>query len=113
MRSRTAVHRGHTEAIAIEGDSDEPSRRLIPVSWAWLDLNQRPHPERRIARVSAGAAAPRRAELGRATRFSSLVAAPGHGGLISYRGLSAVRTGVFLRSLATVRGEGMRSNVEP
>jgi hypothetical protein len=38
------VHRGHTEAIAIEGDSDEPSRRLIPVSWAWLGLNQRPHP---------------------------------------------------------------------
>ena len=27
-------------------------------------------------------------------RFSSLVAAPGHGGLISNRGLSAARTGV-------------------
>jgi hypothetical protein len=28
-------------------------------------------------------------------RFSSLVAAPGHGGLIRYLGLSAVRTGLF------------------
>jgi hypothetical protein len=33
--------------------------------------------------LSTGSLAPRRAELGRATRFSSLVAAPGHGGLIS------------------------------
>jgi hypothetical protein len=45
--------------------------------------------------LSTGSVAPRRAELGRATRFSSLVAAPGHGGLIRYRGLSAVRTGLF------------------
>ena len=70
------MHRGHTEAIAIEGDSDEPSRRLIPVSWAWLDLNQRPHPYR----------------LSRAQRCADRR---------------------FPRSLATVRGEGMRSNVRP
>jgi hypothetical protein len=38
-----------------------------------------PHPERKIARVSTGFTAPRRAELGRATRFSSLVAAPAMG----------------------------------
>src|SRR5215216_2775961 len=43
---------------------------------------------------STGSLAPRKAELGRAHRFSSLVAAPSHGGLIRYRGLSAVRTGV-------------------
>src|SRR5215216_7257099 len=33
--------------------------------WACQDLNQRPHPERKIARVPTGSAAPR-AELGRA-----------------------------------------------
>jgi hypothetical protein len=49
-----------------------------------------PHPETKIARVATGSAAPRRAELGRAARFSSLVAAPGHGGLIRDRRLSAV-----------------------
>src|SRR5215204_1507034 len=54
----------------------------------------RPYPETKIARVATGSAAPRRAELGRATRFSSLVAAHGHGGLIRYRGLRAVQTGV-------------------
>src|ERR687898_410163 len=32
--------------------------------------------------LSTGSHAPRKAELGRAHRFSSLVAAPGHGGLI-------------------------------
>jgi hypothetical protein len=36
--------------------------------------------------LSTGSLAPRRAELGRATRFSSLVAAPGHGGLITAAG---------------------------
>jgi hypothetical protein len=36
-------------------------------------------PETKIARVATGSAAPRRAELGRAARFSSLVAANGHG----------------------------------
>jgi hypothetical protein len=63
--------------------------------WAWEDLNLRLHPETKIARVATGSVAPRRAELGRAARFSSLVAAPGHGGLIRYRGLTAVRTLVF------------------
>jgi hypothetical protein len=70
------------------------SRRSTPVQWAWLDLNQRPHPEKKIARLPTGSAA-REPELGRHARFSSLVAAPGHGGLIRYRGLSAVRTAVF------------------
>src|SRR5215218_7570948 len=37
---------------------------------------------KRKSPVPTGSAAPRRAELGRAARFSSLVAAPGHGGLI-------------------------------
>jgi hypothetical protein len=50
--------------------------------WAWLDLNLGPHPETKIARVATGSAAPRRAGLGRAHRFSFLVAAHGHGGLI-------------------------------
>src|SRR5512132_1224451 len=40
--------------------------------------------------LSAGSHAPRKAELGRATRFSSLVAAAGHGGLIRDRRPSAV-----------------------
>ena len=44
-------------------------------------MNLRLHPETKIARVATGSAAPRRAERGRASRFSSLVAAPGHGGL--------------------------------
>jgi hypothetical protein len=34
--------------------------------------------------LPTGSAAPRKAELGRATRYSSLVAAPGHGGLIRH-----------------------------
>jgi hypothetical protein len=44
MRSRTAMRRRLTEATAIEGDLRERSRWSIPVLWAWLDLNQRPHP---------------------------------------------------------------------
>jgi hypothetical protein len=54
-------------------------RWSVVVWWACQDLNLGPHPERRIARVATGSATPRRAELGRAARFSSLVAAPGHG----------------------------------
>jgi hypothetical protein len=45
--------------------------------------------------LSTGSIAPRRAELGRATRFSSLVAAPGHGGLISNHALTAMQPCVF------------------
>jgi hypothetical protein len=56
--------------------------------WAWLDLNLRPHPETEIARVATGSAAPRRAELGRATRFSSIVAAPAMGVLSGIEGLA-------------------------
>ena len=46
-------------------------------------MNLRPHPERKIARVAR--ALPHQEEPSSAgqTRFSSLVAAPGHGGLIS------------------------------
>src|SRR5918993_2521612 len=45
--------------------------------------------------LSTGSLAPRKAELGRATRFSSLVAAPGHGGLISNHALTAVQPSAF------------------
>ena len=45
-------------------------------------MNLGPHPERKIARVATGSAAPRKAELGRAARFSSLVAAPAMGVLL-------------------------------
>jgi hypothetical protein len=44
MRSETAVRRRLTEATTIEGTTGERSRRSTPVLWAWLDLNQRPHP---------------------------------------------------------------------
>jgi hypothetical protein len=54
--------------------------------WAWEDLNLRPHPETKIARVPMGSAAPR-AELGRAHRFSSLVAAPAMAVLSAIGGL--------------------------
>jgi len=72
----------------------ERSHRSAPVWWAWLDLNQRPHPETKIARVPTGSAAPR-AERGRHTRFSSLVAAPGHGGLIRDGRPSTMLSSVF------------------
>jgi hypothetical protein len=151
MRSSTAVRRRHRGAAAHERTTDERFRSSKPVSWAWLDLNQRPHPDRKtdwlgdgmacfhtraasrrdtstetkIARVPTGSAAPRAELTGKQTglgtvwpvftparrpagiprlkrkspvyqralphrepslaghaRFSSLVAAPGHGGLI-------------------------------
>ena len=68
--------------------------------WAWLDLNQRPHPERKIPRVMRrgfeGDVVAEGLELGNGpTRFSSLVAAPGHGGLIRDGRLGAVLSGLF------------------
>ena len=48
-------------------ENDQQSRWSEAVWWAWEDLNLRPYPKRRIARVSTGSAAPRKAELGRAT----------------------------------------------
>jgi hypothetical protein len=33
------------EAILIKETTEKRSRRSTPVWWAWLDLNQRPHPE--------------------------------------------------------------------
>jgi hypothetical protein len=44
MRSETAVHGRLTEATTIEGITGDRSHRSTPVLWAWLDLNQRPHP---------------------------------------------------------------------
>ena len=74
--------------------TDERFRSSKPMEWAWLDLNQRPHPERRIARVSTGSAAPKESRAWRACPILILRGGPGHGGLIRYRGLSAVRTAV-------------------
>jgi hypothetical protein len=68
--------------------------------WGCQDLNLGLHPETKIARVATGSAAPRRADLGRATRFSSLVAAPGHGGLIR-----DLRPGVFPQDRSCDLGE--------
>jgi hypothetical protein len=44
MRSETAVRRRHTAGAASKETTVECCRRSKPVSWAWLDLNQRPHP---------------------------------------------------------------------
>jgi hypothetical protein len=44
MRSETAVPRRRVEATAIEGHRQRAFPQLKPVKWAWLDLNQRPHP---------------------------------------------------------------------
>jgi hypothetical protein len=44
MCSETAVGRRRAEATAIEETTNERFRSSTPVKWAWLDLNQRPHP---------------------------------------------------------------------
>src|SRR4029450_849361 len=44
MRSDTAVQRRRAEAAAIERDHGRAFPQVNAVSWAWLDLNQRPHP---------------------------------------------------------------------
>ena len=44
MRSETATRRRPAEATAIEETTEERSRSSSGVWWAWLDLNQRPHP---------------------------------------------------------------------
>jgi hypothetical protein len=44
MRSGTAVRRRRAESTVIEGTTDERFRSSKLVLWAWLDLNQRPHP---------------------------------------------------------------------
>ena len=51
MRSTTAVRRRRAEATAIKEIADERSCRSTPVSWAWLDLNQRPHPYQAHSRM--------------------------------------------------------------
>jgi hypothetical protein len=76
MRSRTAVRRSSRRQPSLKETTGERSRRSNPVSWAWLDLNQRPHPY----------------QVSRAQRCADRR---------------------FPRSLATVRGEGMRSNSPP
>jgi hypothetical protein len=36
-------------AVAVVTDiMEECSRKSMPVRWAWLDLNQRPHPESKM-----------------------------------------------------------------
>src|SRR5512132_2804064 len=72
MRSETATRCRRPGAAAIESTTDERFRRSNAVSWAWLDLNLRPHPY----------------QVSRAKRCADRR---------------------FPRSLATVRGEGMRS----
>jgi hypothetical protein len=62
-----------------------------PVWWAWEDLNLRLHPETKIGRVPTGSAA-REPSLAGQARFSSLVAAPDHGGLIR-----VLHPGLFLQ----------------
>src|SRR5512132_1633549 len=54
------------EQLRVKGTPLACLPRSKVVQWAWLDLNQRPHPETKIARVATGSAAPTRAELGRA-----------------------------------------------
>ena len=44
MRSPTAMRRRPTEAAAIEAPTDERFPGSARVSWAWEDLNLRPHP---------------------------------------------------------------------
>jgi hypothetical protein len=44
MRSQTAVRRHRTEAATIKEATNERPRRSNATYWAWLDLNQRPHP---------------------------------------------------------------------
>src|SRR5215217_6301681 len=63
--------------------------------------------------LSTGSHAPRKAELGRATRFSSLVAAPGHGGLIRYRGLSAMLASVLPGRAAPYVPQGWGESLGP
>jgi hypothetical protein len=44
MRSETAAPRRPAEVAAIKEDHRQAFSQVNPVSWAWLDLNQRPHP---------------------------------------------------------------------
>jgi hypothetical protein len=44
MRSEIAVRRRLTGAAEIDGDYGLAFPQVNPLSWAWLDLNQRPHP---------------------------------------------------------------------
>jgi hypothetical protein len=58
--------------------------------WAWEELDLRLHPETKIARVPTGSAAREPSLARHAVRFSSLVAATSHGGLISNHALTAM-----------------------
>jgi hypothetical protein len=44
MRSETAVRTRRQGAAAVEEDNGRAFSLVSPVKWAWLDLNQRPHP---------------------------------------------------------------------
>jgi hypothetical protein len=48
-------------AVAVVTDiMEECSRKSMPVRWAWLDLNQRPHPDRKMTTCGQMAASPGR-----------------------------------------------------
>jgi hypothetical protein len=83
-QAQTSSLTGACEVIVILRQTIQRFRWSEALLWAWEDLNLRPHPERRIARVINGLC---RTKESRAwpgmPRFSSIVAATGHGGLIS------------------------------
>jgi hypothetical protein len=56
MRSESAVRRRPAESAAMNETTEECFRSSNPVWWAWLDLNQRPHPYQQNAgnRCAAG-----------------------------------------------------------
>jgi hypothetical protein len=81
--------------------SQQQQERVIPQVSARLNQPRNPinphsppSPETKIARVATGSAA-REPSLAGHARFSSLVAATSHGGLISNHALTAMPTGVF------------------
>jgi hypothetical protein len=81
------LHRGHLLVVLVRrpaGPTEETTLKDV------LEATVRGAGKVPASVLSTGSLAPRRAELGRATRFSSLVAAPGHVGLIRDRRLSAV-----------------------
>ncbi len=75
--------------------TSSPPLSMAKVLPPTLSPGEEPHPERRIARVSTGSAAPRKAELGRACPDSHPSwRPPAMGGLISQMPVTAVRTAI-------------------
>jgi hypothetical protein len=107
MRCYTAM-RGNAHGSRPSGKyTDGHFRRSRSVWWAWLDLNQRPHPETKIARVATGSAAPR-AELGRARPILIPRGGPRPWGSYQQSRAHRYATQRFRRSGSTVEGEVMR-----